>query len=563
MKIKLATSFWLPALFCCVVMVVPIATQDDSCCFQAFKNCGVCKDDPDPMKRTENLTYSWCGVTGYYGQNPNSPTASAKLRSCQQCIDKACPVKGPGKKNEEQQIDRNTIVQIRPENSNWSWCKSLLSSVWVDAMPPRDDMVAMAVYDDTGRMGDQFALGERGKFPGRTWILSPENPFYGKRYPWEIVVSMPGAIVKLESNANLRLPCKSPESIGELTRYRIELAGGKMNWFWQTVTMQQNYDFPELYEVETKEAIGGVKDGLTWIRGDLTEPRKQKSASQAFLNAFYQPFSDPDTEPLGQPHIIFDTSTAGTTRVTVYRGTVKLTPTNRALRPVTVIAGQSVAVSRTAVSPITTIAPSNTGAATLVGCYKDTSVFDLDGFLERSSQNTPERCIATCKLKGFKFAGVQYGESCLCGNSYGRYGPATNCNMKCTGDPSQNCGGYASNAIYLTGATQNTTTPSGCGIGKRWAMINEYGSRSVWTRIGDSSVFHAVYTYADGSRFADKPMVTLDGRTITARIDYDFGIGNCIYTGTLSPDGRSASGTYTCTVDPSKKSKWNADIFCQ
>ncbi len=94
-------------------------------------------------------------------------------------------------------------------------------------------------------------------------------------------------------------------------------------------------------------------------------------------------------------------------------------------------------------------------------------------------------------------------------------------------------------------------------------MINEYGSRSVWTRIGDSSVFHAVYTYADGSRFADKPNVTLDGRTNTARIDYDFGIGNCIYTGTLSPDGRSASGTYTCTVDPSKKSKWNADIFCQ
>ena len=68
-------------------------------------------------------------------------------------------------------------------------------------------------------------------------------------------------------------------------------------------------------------------------------------------------------------------------------------------------------------------------------------------------------------------------------------------------------------------------------------MVNEYNSRSVWTRIGDSNVFDAVYTYPDGSRFADKPKMTLDGRTVTARIDYDYGGGNCIYTGTLSPDG--------------------------
>jgi hypothetical protein len=90
-----------------------------------------------------------------------------------------------------------------------------------------------------------------------------------------------------------------------------------------------------------------------------------------------------------------------------------------------------------------------------VGCYKDTNVFDLDGFLERSRSNTPQRCIETCRAKGFKYAGVQYSESCLCGNSYGKYGAADNCNMKCTGDSSQICGGYSSNGIYTTGFVAN------------------------------------------------------------------------------------------------------------
>ena len=538
-----------------------VAGQDDACCFQAFKSCGVCKDDPDPAKRTENVTYNWCGVTGYYGQNPNSPGASAKLKACQQCIDRACPAKGGGKKTpEEKPIDRNKIVQIRPENSNYSWCKSTLSTVYVEAMPPSDDLIAMAVYDEQGRMGDRYVEGERGKFPGRTWVLSPENPVYGQRYPWEINVLIPGAIIMLESNAGFRLPCKVPESAGERERYRMELAGGKMNWFWQTITLQQNNDFPELYEIETKEAIGGVKDGLTWIRGGLSD---EWPISGVFLNASYQPFVVPEPPPPGDPHIIFDTSTAGTTRVTVYRGEVTLKPKNRTLRPVTVRSGQSASVTATSVSPVTTFAGQTGGSAAYIGCFKDTSVFDLNGFLERSSRNTPEACIAACKARGFKFAGVQYGESCLCGNSYGRYGAAANCNMKCTGDPAQNCGGYSANAVYSTGASESTPAVSGCGIGRRWTMVNEYNSRSVWTRIGDSNVFDAVYTYADGSRFAEKPKVTLNGLTVTARIDYDYGTGNCIYTGTLSPDGRSVSGTFTCTIDPGKRSKWNAEIFCQ
>jgi hypothetical protein len=91
-------------------------------------------------------------------------------------------------------------------------------------------------------------------------------------------------------------------------------------------------------------------------------------------------------------------------------------------------------------------------SASYLGCYKDpNNPYDLDGHLVRSQTNTPQRCIETCRAKGFAYAGVQYGQSCLCGNSYGKFGKANNCNMTCTGDSRQNCGGYNSNAVYATG----------------------------------------------------------------------------------------------------------------
>lgn len=85
-----------------------------------------------------------------------------------------------------------------------------------------------------------------------------------------------------------------------------------------------------------------------------------------------------------------------------------------------------------------------------IGCFRDKQPFDLDGYLKAGDNNTPEICIALCHAGGFKYAGVQDGKSCLCGNSYGKYGTADNCNIKCTGDSGQNCGGYNANSIYTT-----------------------------------------------------------------------------------------------------------------
>jgi hypothetical protein len=94
------------------------------------------------------------------------------------------------------------------------------------------------------------------------------------------------------------------------------------------------------------------------------------------------------------------------------------------------------------------------GSGSFIGCYKDpNNPSDRDGYvlLERSQSNTPQHCVQMCRDQGFAYAGVQSGESCLCGNSYAKVGEADNCTSKCTGDPSQICGGRGSNSVYTTG----------------------------------------------------------------------------------------------------------------
>ncbi|MDP2308505.1 MAG: spherulation-specific family 4 protein [Pseudomonadota bacterium] len=103
----------------------------------------------------------------------------------------------------------------------------------------------------------------------------------------------------------------------------------------------------------------------------------------------------------------------------------------------------------------------STGASGYVGCFKDTGERDLDGHLEFTQTNSPETCIETCLDLGFAYAGVQWGQACLCGDSYGRYGPATNCDMTCTGDPAETCGGFAANEVWTTGKSEARPQPSG------------------------------------------------------------------------------------------------------
>jgi len=89
-----------------------------------------------------------------------------------------------------------------------------------------------------------------------------------------------------------------------------------------------------------------------------------------------------------------------------------------------------------------------------LGCFKDQgdpyglSGRDLAAFGFGSDKMTPTLCMRECARRGFKYAGVQYSGYCFCGNSYGKYGRATNCNMRCNGNKSKICGGTWANSIY-------------------------------------------------------------------------------------------------------------------
>jgi len=61
---------------------------------------------------------------------------------------------------------------------------------------------------------------------------------------------------------------------------------------------------------------------------------------------------------------------------------------------------------------------------------------------------------------GLKYAGVQNGNQCFCGNSYGRYGvkSESDCNKKCSGNADQICGGSWRNNVYSTGISKFNTS---------------------------------------------------------------------------------------------------------
>ncbi len=97
------------------------------------------------------------------------------------------------------------------------------------------------------------------------------------------------------------------------------------------------------------------------------------------------------------------------------------------------------------------------GSAQYLGCFKDADNRDLKDKFWDDSRMTPERCLQSCTDSGYAYAGVQYGNQCFCGNSYGRYGKLSesSCNMTCSGDSGLVCGGTWANTLYKTASRRD------------------------------------------------------------------------------------------------------------
>ncbi len=95
-----------------------------------------------------------------------------------------------------------------------------------------------------------------------------------------------------------------------------------------------------------------------------------------------------------------------------------------------------------------------------IGCFRDKEQRDLSGFFVSSSKMTIGKCLYICKNRGFRYAGLQYSSQCFCDNSYGRYGKADNCNMTCSGNSNEVCGGGWANSVFSVYSIINTTDTS-------------------------------------------------------------------------------------------------------
>ena len=100
---------------------------------------------------------------------------------------------------------------------------------------------------------------------------------------------------------------------------------------------------------------------------------------------------------------------------------------------------------------------------------------------------TPEWCVGKCKLAGYKYAGLQYGYLCFCGDRFGTYGKVDDaeCDSLCFGDKTRYCGAFWHNSIFSVGKsstrnekvlscsiTQNKFPIQTCNMNSRKRKIN-------------------------------------------------------------------------------------------
>lgn len=98
------------------------------------------------------------------------------------------------------------------------------------------------------------------------------------------------------------------------------------------------------------------------------------------------------------------------------------------------------------------------------GCYYDSIAHRALPTQIQLNHVTVEKCTTACLDGGFKYAGVEYGSECFCGNEIitgsGNIGTSApdGCNMPCNGDGRELCGG--GNRLNVYSHTVPTQVPS-------------------------------------------------------------------------------------------------------
>jgi hypothetical protein len=101
-------------------------------------------------------------------------------------------------------------------------------------------------------------------------------------------------------------------------------------------------------------------------------------------------------------------------------------------------------------TPTSSVTPTAVTGSSYIGCFSDSSTRALPITLATSGA-TVESCIALAAAQNLAYAGVQYGGQCFGGNSTGYDQESdSSCNMSCSANSNEICGGTWLNSIYST-----------------------------------------------------------------------------------------------------------------
>ena len=165
------------------------------------------------------------------------------------------------------------------------------------------------------------------------------------------------------------------------------------------------------------------------------------------------------------------------------------------------------------------------------GCYSDNvsgRTLSVNANLDGSSM-TVEGCINACSGMGYSLAGVEYARECYCDNSIQNAAVLMNsgCDMPCTGNNGEVCGGAARINLYT-----DTPVPAPVVTAPTCSPIASFTSSA---------------SASDGQKYLTQPntFITNDGNMVAARgygiysitgcLDYCENTPNCRYI-TYSPD---------------------------
>ena len=91
------------------------------------------------------------------------------------------------------------------------------------------------------------------------------------------------------------------------------------------------------------------------------------------------------------------------------------------------------------------------------GCFVDNSVRVLPYAKWTSSSMTIEKCRDHCYRRKYKYAGLEVGRECFCGNTMPgmRVGSAS-CSTKCAGNSAQRCGATWKISVFNTAYSESS-----------------------------------------------------------------------------------------------------------